>query len=98
MRVLLLNPPGRQRYLRDYYCSTVSKAGYYWHPIDLLMQSAFLRDKAEVHVLDAVAHRLSPARALASILGFRQRRHLSGLISLQKLIPANSYRHNSILT
>lgn len=53
MRVLLLNPPGDQRYLRDYYCSHASKARYFWHPIDLLYQSGILGANHEVIGLDA---------------------------------------------
>lgn len=67
MRVLLLNPPGRRQYLRDYYCSTVSKAGYLWHPVDLLIQSGFLGRRAELFFLDAIAERLSFRRALERI-------------------------------
>jgi len=70
MRVLLLNPPGRRRYLRDYYCSTVSKAGYYWHPMDLLVQSGHLAPHADLKVLDAIADSLSPAASLAAVRRF----------------------------
>jgi radical SAM superfamily enzyme YgiQ (UPF0313 family) len=52
-RILLLNPPGDQLYLRDYYCSHVSKAKYYWHPYDLLVQSGFLAQEHQVQALDA---------------------------------------------
>lgn len=67
MRVLLLNPPGRRQYLRDYYCSTVSKAGYLWHPVDLLVQSGFLGQREELFFLDAIAERLSFRQALERI-------------------------------
>jgi len=53
-RVLLLNPPGKRSYLRDYYCSSISKAGYYWPPIDLLVLSGLLKNRFDVHVLDAI--------------------------------------------
>ncbi|MDI6784746.1 MAG: radical SAM protein, partial [bacterium] len=52
-KILLLNPPGDQLYLRDYYCSHVSKARYYWHPYDLLVQSGFLAQEHQVQALDA---------------------------------------------
>ncbi|MCX7918985.1 MAG: radical SAM protein [bacterium] len=58
-KILLLNPPGDQLYLRDYYCSHVSKARYYWHPYDLLVQSGFLSQEHQVHALDANLLRLS---------------------------------------
>ena len=41
-KVLLLNPPGDRLYIRDQFCSHVSKGTYYWQPLDLLMISARL--------------------------------------------------------
>lgn len=67
-KILLLNPPGDKLYLRDYYCSHTSKARYYWHPYDLLVQSGFLYPYHEVFVLDANLLRLSPAKTLRKIL------------------------------
>jgi len=59
-RVLLLNPPGDRPYLRDYYCSSVSKSGYYWHPIDLLVLSGRLSSACcDLKVVDAVAELLT---------------------------------------
>ncbi len=58
-RILLLNPPGKRSYLRDYYCSSISKAGYYWPPIDLLVLSGLLKNRFDVHVLDAIIQRRS---------------------------------------
>jgi radical SAM superfamily enzyme YgiQ (UPF0313 family) len=63
-RVLLLNPPGRQPYIRDNYCSYSAKANYFWEPIDLLGQSAHLSGKFELTVIDAIALGLSPDQVL----------------------------------
>lgn len=52
-KILLLNPPGKSRYLRDYYCSHESKAKYYWQPYDLFVQSGILAKKYDVIALDA---------------------------------------------
>jgi anaerobic magnesium-protoporphyrin IX monomethyl ester cyclase len=71
MRILLLNPPGNRPFLRDYYCSTVSKAGYLWHPIDLLIQSGHLGQLGRLSLLDAIAERLTPNRALDKIAQLR---------------------------
>jgi anaerobic magnesium-protoporphyrin IX monomethyl ester cyclase len=58
-RVLLLNPPGDRFYLRDYYCSSISKSGYYWHPIDLLVLSGRLAEAGfTLSVMDAIAEGL----------------------------------------
>lgn len=64
VKILLLNPPAEQPILRDYFCSTVAKAAYYWQPIDLLIQSGILREHAEVDVVDAVSRRWSRQRTL----------------------------------
>ncbi|MCX5867902.1 MAG: radical SAM protein [Proteobacteria bacterium] len=55
-------------YLRDYYCSTVSKAGYYWHPVDLLVQSGILHSEFEVKFIDAIAGKISPQKCLQKII------------------------------
>lgn len=67
MRVLLLNPPGRRTYIRDYSCSKTSKSNYLYQPIDLVMLSGTLSLEHEVHVLDAIAEGLDPEPALARI-------------------------------
>jgi len=70
-KVLLLNPPADRLYIRDQFCSHVSKGTYYWQPLDLLMLSARL-DAAgfELAVVDAVAERLASEEALRRIERF----------------------------
>ncbi|MBN1295184.1 radical SAM protein [bacterium] len=53
-KVLLLNLPGSQIYIRDYYCSKVSKAKYLYHPVDLLMMSGTLSGRHEIRVIDGM--------------------------------------------
>lgn len=65
--ILLLNPPGDRLYLRDCYCSTVAKANYYWHPLDLLVQSGILGKNYNITVLDANVLRVKPNDALQQI-------------------------------
>lgn len=67
-KVLLLNPPGRKLYIRDYYSSLVSKLNYYWPPIDLQVFSGYLFGRHEVRVLDALIERMSPRQAYEKIL------------------------------
>ena len=69
--VLLLNPPGNQRIMRDYFCSKVSKGSYYYHPVDLLFLSGWLGDHYNVRVLDSVVQRLSPRATLAYVKTLR---------------------------
>ncbi|MFT7668538.1 MAG: anaerobic magnesium-protoporphyrin IX monomethyl ester cyclase [Planctomycetota bacterium] len=58
MRVLLLNPPGKEIYIRDYFCSKTTKSNYLFHPIDLLGMSGTLAEKYETQVLDCIAERI----------------------------------------
>lgn len=67
MNILLLNPPGKKLYIRDYYCSKVSKARYLYEPVDLLLLSGILSTKHTVYLLDAIATRLSPSNCLKKI-------------------------------
>lgn len=69
--VLLLNPPGNQRIMRDYFCSKVSKGSYYYHPVDLLFLSGWLGEHYHVRVLDSVVQRLSPRATLAYVKTLR---------------------------
>jgi len=66
-RTVLLNPPGPQIYLRDYFCSKVSKGDYCDHPLDLLMLSGTVSRRYEVHLIDGIAERLSARGALRRI-------------------------------
>lgn len=67
-RVLLLNPPGQARYLRDHWCSHVSKGRYAWQPYDLLALSGALDGHAELRALDAIAEGLDLDRSLQRVL------------------------------
>ncbi len=67
MRVLLLNPPGRRIYIRDYFCSKTTKSNYLFHPVDLVTLSGTLAERHAVDVLDCIAERLDPAAAAERI-------------------------------
>ncbi len=67
-KVLLLNPPGKHIYLRDYYCSHASKAHYYWGPFDLIVLSGILKRDFDLAALDAMQQRLSPEETLRNVL------------------------------
>lgn len=70
-RILLLNPPWKAPILRDYYCTSVSKAGYLWPPVDLMAQAGRLRAAGfEVMLIDAVAARLDARACLERIDSF----------------------------
>lgn len=69
-KVLLLNPPGRRNYGRDYYCSKVNKANYVEHPVDFVYLTGILERRGEYLVLDAIVDKLSPAQCLKRILDF----------------------------
>ena len=60
IRILLLNPPYKEKIIRDNYCCLTSKADYIWPPIDLLYLSGILNNKkAKLKVIDAVAENFS---------------------------------------
>lgn len=67
MRVLLLNPPGKSVYIRDYFCSKTTKSNYLFHPIDLVVLSGTVASQHEASVLDCIAERLDVAQANARI-------------------------------
>lgn len=68
MNILLLNPPGRRIYLRDYYCSKISKADYILHPVDLYVLSGILRKKHKLFVIDAIVEGLSEKECFKRIM------------------------------
>src|SRR5262245_32412579 len=70
-KLLLLNPPGKRVYLRDYFCSKVSQADYLNHPIDFIYLSGLLRGHYELHLLDAIVDRLSVQKSLRMIQALR---------------------------
>jgi len=64
-KILLLNPPGNELYLRDYYCNNISKSSYLHYPMDLLYLSGTLSEAGyEINILDALAKRYSPVETL----------------------------------
>jgi len=67
-KVLLLNPPGKNIYLRDYYCSHASKAHYYWGPYDLIVLSGILKKDFDLYALDGIQEQLSPEETRQKIL------------------------------
>jgi len=70
-KILLLNPPGRNLYIRDYYCSKISQANYIIQPIDLLvMSSEFRGEDYKVELVDAIAGKISSEETLQKIIDF----------------------------
>ena len=69
-KVLLLNPPGKELYLRDQHCGSISKSYYYWPPIDLLMMSGILFDAYELMVIDAIIEKSDEDETLKRIVLF----------------------------
>jgi len=58
-KIILLNPPAKGVFIRDYYCSFSSKAGYYWPPPDLIVLSGVLSGSYDPVVIDAIGQGLS---------------------------------------
>lgn len=70
-RVVLLNPPGRKPYLRDYYCSKTSKSGYSYTPVDFLYIGAHLKPHCRLDFIDCIADGTSPEALLARLAAMR---------------------------
>ena len=69
--ILFLNPPGKKIYIRDYYCSKVSKAYYLPQPVDLLMQTAYFdEDEFDLKVIDGIAEKKDAEKMLSEIKAF----------------------------
>jgi len=84
-RILFLNPPGKQIYIRDYYCSKISKAYYLPQPVDLLTQTSFFsKDQYELNVLDAIAEKLDITTTFSRIEAFAPD-YIIGLIGAASL-------------
>ncbi|MFH1061448.1 MAG: radical SAM protein [Candidatus Omnitrophota bacterium] len=67
-KILLLNPPGSRNFLRDQYCSSATKANYYWPAVDLLVLSGILSEHFSIDVCDAIAQGLNPQDTLKKII------------------------------
>ena len=67
--VLLLNPPGKEIYLRDIFHSFSSKGRYLWQPTDLVFLSGRLRNDFEIEVIDAIAERTTPEEIYQRLRG-----------------------------
>ena len=65
-KVLLLNPPGEELFLRDYYCSKVSKADYVYQPVDLVVMSGIV-GACDVAVIDAIVDGVSWEKCLGRV-------------------------------
>lgn len=68
IKTALINPPGINRYIRDYYTSLIAKASYYYPPIDFVWLSASLKEP--LRVFDAIAEDMSPEKLLNAIVEF----------------------------
>lgn len=67
-KVLLLNPPGKLPYLRDYYCNNISKSNYLHYPVDLLYLSGTLSENNfQLFVIDALVKRYSKEETIKRI-------------------------------
>ncbi|MBI5050229.1 MAG: radical SAM protein [Nitrospirae bacterium] len=66
-KVLLLNLPGKMPYIRDYYCSKVSKGSYIYPPTDLVVLSGIIAEKYDIAVLDAMVHGMSESSCMTNI-------------------------------
>lgn len=86
-KILFLNPPGRHLYIRDYFCSKISKADYINAPIDLVMLSGiFNTGEFKIGLIDAIVEKLSPQECMEKIGSFEPNTiiALTGSVSLDE--------------
>jgi len=85
-KILLLNLPGKKPYLRDYYCSLISKGDFIWHPLDLTVLSGILSSKFEIKVIDALAQKMDSQKCYQEISKIRPEViiFLSGAVSWEE--------------
>ncbi len=70
-KVLLLNPPGKFNYGRDYFCSKITKSNYVEHPVDFLYLSGILhQENVQVHVIDAIVEQITVDVCIQNIIAF----------------------------
>jgi len=67
LNILLLNPPGKSNYLRDYYCSKSSKSDYSYTPVDFLFIGALLDKHCDLKYLDCIIDNLSRVSLLREL-------------------------------
>ncbi len=70
-RVAILNPPGSRNYIRDYFCSKLSKSRYKSPPIVMLMLSGILAEEHEVMILDAIVEAIAPEPCVKRLQAWR---------------------------
>lgn len=83
MNIVLLNPPGKHLYIRDYYCSKIAKGDYVYQPPDLVYQSGYFREHSVV-VVDAIAENLSLKKTLERIKSPDAIIFLTGAVSFEE--------------
>lgn len=54
-KLLLVNPPAKEKVIRDYYCGHFVKGDYFWAPADLVMLSRL--DDYEIKIIDFMIDR-----------------------------------------
>ena len=67
-RIAFVNPPGKFRYLRDYYCGSIAKSNYYYPPIDFLWLSAGLDFPCKV--FDAIVDNISLKQLIKKLVSY----------------------------
>jgi len=67
-KILFLHFPGKKLYIREYYCSKISKGDYIAAPIDLVMQSwIFNTWEFDLHLIDGIVEKKSEQIILQEI-------------------------------
>jgi len=68
-KILLINPPGKKKYIRGYFCSQTTKAYYFPAPVDLVVLSGWLSREYDVFLIDAINRDLGVEECLEKMAG-----------------------------
>ncbi|HIH32437.1 TPA: radical SAM protein [Candidatus Woesearchaeota archaeon] len=68
--IVFLNPPGKNLYLRDYYCSKISKSNYLNQPVDFMILSGIVSERYNIRIIDAMVENLDDMECIKRIKEF----------------------------
>ncbi len=88
-KLIFINPPGSETFIRGYFCSQTSKADYLIQPIDFICLSGFLARDFDLFLLDAVRDHLTSDTALKEVRRIRPDVAicLVGMVSQEEDLP-----------
>ena len=90
-KVLMINPPtpGNRKFTRNIGCAAESKAKYLYKPVDFMILSGVLRQKANLKWIDCVGDNLNEEEAFQEIESFKPDIVISSIIDALFVVDFN---------